>query len=72
MTSQVLRLVPSKFKANDKFLRGPIYNGDKFLGYEEEWKIMKIENGNIFFENDIIWKLNTLSQTSLYDIKRNK
>ena len=65
-----LKLTPEQFKINDKFLRGPIYNENELVGYEEEWKIMKIENNSLFFENGIIWRINDLSLTSLYNIKR--
>ena len=65
-----LKLTPEQFKVNDKFLRGPIWNESELVGYEEEWKIMKIENNSLFFENGIIWRINDLSLTSLYNIKR--
>jgi hypothetical protein len=65
-----LKLTPEQFKINDKWLRGPIYNENELVGYEEEWKIMKIENNSLFFENGIIWRINDLSLTSLYNIKR--
>tara|TARA_R110000824_G_scaffold365562_1_gene554067 strand:+ start:1780 stop:1986 length:207 start_codon:yes stop_codon:yes gene_type:complete len=65
-------LTPEQFKTNDKFLRGPIYNEGELIGYEEEWKIIKIENNSLFFENGIVWGINDLSLTSLYSIKRNK
>jgi hypothetical protein len=67
---KTLKLTPEKFKVNDKFLRGPIYNENGLVGYEEEWEIRKIENDSLFFENGIVWRINSLSLTSLYNIKR--
>jgi hypothetical protein len=66
-----LKLIPEQFRVNDKFLRGPIYDKNGLMGYEEEWEIIKIEDNKLFFENDIVWKINDLSLTSLYNIKRN-
>ena len=65
-----LELTPEQFKINDKFLRGPIFKENELEGYEEEWKIVKIENNSLFFENGIIWRINDLSLTSLYNIRR--
>ena len=66
-----LRLIPQHFRVNDKFLRGPIYDKNELVGYEEEWKIVEIKDNKLFFENGEVWGMHTLSLTSLYNIKRN-